>query len=234
MPSWLIKIIYKIIRVLFVKTKLVGLRNMPGNTYSIFVANHEGAYGPLSIISSLSINLYPWVVADITDPQKSVSYIEEDFTVKELNLKRPLSLRISIVIGRICVAIMKGINAIPVYKKSHDLIKTMNESLRILEEGKALLIFPEEPGTRVNEVIGDFHTGFIKCAKLFYERSNKIIGFYPVAVNRKTRIVHIGSPVYFNPAIPFKEEKNRIKRLLMSAITEMYGSSIPQKKTVSS
>ena len=214
--------LYKAVRYLITKTRLIGTRNLPTNTPTIIVANHLGAYGPITMMSSLSFDLYPWVIQDVTRISSCPSYLRDDFIETELKLKAPLSITFSIIIGGVCVALMKGINAIPVYKKSRNMRKTIERSLLLLRERKALLIFPEIKGEPLIEGIERFDSGFIILAKRFYRRYGKRVTFVPAAVSRKARAISIGQPILFRPDVPYHEERDRIRNTLETSVTDMY------------
>jgi 1-acyl-sn-glycerol-3-phosphate acyltransferase len=126
------------------------------------------------------------------------------------------------VVGKICVAIMKDIGAIPVYAKSRKIAATIQESLRLIERGRNILVFAEDSMRPLNEAICEFSTGFIHIAKLYYEKTRKAIQFIPVAVNRKVRRILVGKPIRFDAAAPFPREKERLKRELEDSVSALY------------
>ena len=117
---------------------------------------------------------------------------------------------------------MKGINAIPVYKNSRNLRKTIELSLLLLRERKALLIFPEKKNEPLIEGMQRFDSGFILLAKHFYRRYGRRVAFVPAAVNKKARAISIGQPVFFRPDVPYHLERDRIRDFLESSVLEMY------------
>ncbi len=213
--------LFNAIKVFFMRRRIVSPRLAEGTT-AIFVANHEGSYGPVTAIASLPQPIYPWVTHEITDLALCPKYIENDFVKPEVHLRPPLSILLSRVIGRVCVAIMADLHAIPVYKKSRRITETIAMSVRFLEQGKRLLIFPEIPNRIFNEIVNEFDTGFVNIARAFFERTARIVSFFPVAVNRGRMALHLGDPIRFNPLVPFRQEKDRIRRELIESICEMY------------
>ena len=214
--------LFKAVRYLIAKTRLVGTKNLPANTHMIIVANHLGSYGPITLMSSLTFDIHPWVIHKVTRIDTCPSYLREDFIETELKLKGPLSITFSVVIGRICVALLRGINAIPVYRKSRNMRKTIELSLHFLRERKALLIFPEIKGQPLVEGIERFDSGFIVLGKHFYRLYGKCVAFVPAAVNKKARAISIGDPVYFRPETAYHRERDRIRDILEQAVVDMY------------
>jgi len=218
------RIAYKIIRFIIFRPKIIGRKFLRHTGNVIFVANHLGSFGPIVLMSSLPKEVHPWVTHEIMDKEMCSSYLRKDFIEKEIRLKPPLSIRCSDLLAHICVRLMNGLKAIPVYRKAREMRKTIEMSLFLLEKGKKLLIFPENANCAKNEVMCEIDTGFIKLARRIYEKTKKGLAFIPIAVNKKAMAIRIGSPIYFNPHEAFFEEKRRIKNEIEENITKMYYS----------
>ncbi|HTP60342.1 MAG TPA: hypothetical protein VMM82_15575 [Spirochaetia bacterium] len=186
------------------------------------VSNHVGSFGPVSLITSMPVRMYPWVAHEVTDLKTVASRIQQEFLEQELHLRPPLSVWLGKVVGRICVAIMKDIGAIPVYQKSKRIAFTVMESLSLLEQGKSLLVFAEDSTRKINDTMCEFCTGFIHVARLYYQRTRKAIQFLPVAVNRRIGAIQIGMPIRFDGQKPFSLEKKRLKAELEQTVYSLY------------
>ena len=194
---------YKALRHLFFRSRLRGLENLDPSEPSILVANHAGSFGPVSLITTLPLRLYPWVAQEVTDLKTVAKRVQAEFLEQELHLRPPISTYLGRVVGRVCVALMKDIDAIPVYAKSKKIQDTLQASLALLEQGKNILVFAEDSTHRINDVLCEFCTGFMHIAKLHYERTKKAVQFLPVAVNKKVGGIRIGKPIRFDAASPF-------------------------------
>lgn len=213
--------LYKAIRAYLVKSLQIP-RAIAGTSPVIFIANHEQSYGPVTAMASLPQPIIPWVTHEVTDRELCPAYIEDDFVKPEVRVSPPLSTAIAKMIGRICVGIMHDLRAIPVYRHSKRIAETIRDSVRYLEQGRRLLIFPEIANLPFNNIICEFDTGFVAIARAFFERTRKVVSFLPVAVNRKIKSLRLGDPVEFNPFRPYHDERARIREELMERIIEMY------------
>ncbi len=215
---------YKLFRFVLLRVRLRGSRHLRGRGPVILVSNHAGSFGPLSIITSLPLELYPWVVDETTDARTAARRIQAEFLESELHLRPPFSAWLARAIALLAAALMRDIDAIPVHQKSRRVRETVERSLELLEQGKNILVFPEDPTRKLNDVLNDFCTGFLHLARRYYERTRKTVLFLPVAVNRKVRAIGVGRPVPFDASVPFAEEKVRLKSELEHRIYELYRS----------
>jgi hypothetical protein len=186
------------------------------------VANHVGSFGPVSVITSMPVRMYPWVAHEVTDLSTVAPRIQQEFLEQELHLKPPFSTWLGKVVGRICVALMKDIGAIPVYQKSSRIKSTVLQTLSLLQQGKSVLVFAEDSSKKINDTLCEFCTGFIHVAKLYYQETRKAVQFLPVAVNRRVGAILIGKPIRFDAGKPFSSEKKRLKSELESTVYSLY------------
>lgn len=212
---------YKVIRRLFFNARLEGAAHLCRGP-SMLVANHEGAFGPVSVMTSVPLSVHPWVAHEVTELQAAASRIQAEFCEQELRLKPPLSALLGRIIARICVAVMKDIGAIPVYQKSKGIRDTIRRSLAILQQGKSILVFAEDSTRKLNDVQGEFCTGFIHVARAYYQATKNALQFIPVAVNRKVRRIRVGAPIQFDASLPFAQEKQRVRRELQDSVYSLY------------
>jgi 1-acyl-sn-glycerol-3-phosphate acyltransferase len=227
----LVRRLYKLFRFLLLRVRLHGVRNLRTGGPLILVSNHAGTYGPLSVITSLPLEIYPWVVSETTDARTAARRIQAEFLEAELHLKPPFSTWLARVIARIAAALMRAINAIPVYQHSRSIRSTVERSVELLERGKNILVFPEDPTLRLNDVLNHFCTGFVHLARQYYERTRRAVLFLPVAVNRGVRAIMVGRPVRFDASAPFAVEKARLKSELEHRVYELYRSLENDERT---
>jgi len=216
------KLVAKIIKVFYIKAHIDGVQKVLKSTNAVVVANHLGSFGPLAMMSSLIHKLYPWVIQEVTNLKDCATYIREDFVEKELKLRSFAGRELSRIIGRICVRLMTDLKAIPVYNKSREIYRTFEISLSYLKSKRALLIFPENDESKKLDDLCMLNTGFIRLAQWLYDTTQRVLTFYPVAVNKKVRAIRVGEPIRFDPSAPFGEERMRIKEYLERSISGMY------------
>lgn len=212
---------YKLFRHIVFRIRTHG-RGHLGQGPQILVSNHVGSFGPISVMTSVDAEIRPWVAAQVTQIATATERIRREFVEGELGLRPPLSRWVARIVGRICVALMRDIGAIPVYECGRALKRTMELTLEELERGRSVLVFPENAERPVNEVLCDFRTGFIHLAREYHRRTRRPIAFLPLAVHPQSQVIRIGTPIPFDADAPFAGEKARLKRELERRISEMY------------
>ncbi len=202
--------------------ELVGADGLPDRGAAVYVANHAGSLGPIAVTSSLPFRVYPWVVGDMMDWQKAAAYLERDFVQSDLHLRPPFSGFLSRLITQVSVRLLCGIQCVPVWQGER-ILETYHISAADLQDGKPLLIFPEDPQLAADSVLGmrPFKQGFARLGQVYYERTHEALRFYPLAVHARRRQVRVGPAVAFNPHNAPVRERSRITALLESAIRNM-------------
>ena len=220
----LIRFLYKVFHFLLLNIEIHGARRIRKDEPAVFVSNHAGTFGPLSIVTAFSSQLYTWVDHEVTEKDTVEKRIKAEFLEAELHLKGPFSSLLSRIIGRVCVALMRALNVIPVYSRSKAIKSTVDRSLKLLGEGKNILVFPEDSRSPLNEILCSFQTGFLHLARRYFQQTKKALSFIPVAVHRRLRKIAVGEPIRYRSDNPFPVEKIRLKKELEFRVYTLYRS----------
>ncbi len=214
--------IINILNLLLWDGELVGSENLREGP-AVLVANHLGAKGPIGVVCSMPVRLYPWIHHETIDRKLAPEYVRLDFVEKELKLTPPLSVIVSKIICRISVPLLLSLNPVPVYYNRFGMEKTFQQSLELLLEGKYLFISPEDPALDPDPLTGirPFMKGFIHLGELYAERTGKQLPFYPLTVHEIGMVV-IDKPLIYNPHNDARKERLRLVHLLETTIKARY------------
>jgi len=220
----ILSILKNIIGTLVWRGKLVGEENLLKHGPAVFISNHMDALGPIAIVCSVPLRMKTWMVAEVVDKELAPAYLQKDFVERQLHFKPPFSRWFSQALCHLSVPFLNAIGCIPVYHGDADGIrKTLEMSMAALREEKYVLVFPEDPllpadpATKMNP----FMHSFARLGELYYAETGKCLEFYPLTVHPK-RFVVVGKPVTFNPLIPAKLERRRLRDLLVNNIRTTY------------
>lgn len=202
--------------------ELVDDEHLPGKGPAIFVSNHALALGPIAVCASMPMRLYPWAIGDMLDWDKASAYLNKDFVEPQLHIPPPLSMSISRLLSQVSVRLLRGIACVPTYH-GEEVLQTYHISADYLQQGRILLIFPEDPTLPRDEQcqMSPFMKGFARLGEIYYQRTGGILKFYPIAVHARLRKVKLGKPISFNPNNNPANERVRIKSVLESMIRGM-------------
>jgi len=204
--------------------ELLGDENMPDKGPAVFVANHLGPLGPIGCVSSIPLRMYFWSVGDMLDKELAPEYLRQDFVEPQLKLKMPFSLKFSNTLSKITVPLLCSLGCIPVHRGDFEgLNETLEISLKLLLDGKCLLVFPENAnvGEDTLHTIRPFQKTVFRLGEMYYDQQRKRLEFYPVAIHPSRRVM-VGKPYTFNPLNVLVHERLRLKNLAEASVRRMY------------
>jgi|GEM_PF-6183 len=174
---------------------------------SVFVANHDRAYGPIAMNVQFELcrDIRPWINAEVLSYRQAPAYIRKDYWWDLDKWYSPiLSYTLAYVYALIIPTVLRGADCVPVY---HDtgVMSTLRSSVKMLSDGKHLLLFPEHPAGyhRYSEKIFD---GFVSVGRLYYGRTKEQVVFYPTYVDWKGKTIRVGKGIPYDPQVPYQEQ----------------------------
>ena len=212
------KIIIALLKFFYVRPDFINLKKIPDEP-CIIVANHCQMNGPIISEVFLPINHYTWCASEMMHIKEVPAYAFKDFWSEKPTYIRWFFKLASYVIAPISAAAFSRAKCIEVY---HDIRiqKTFKDTLRRLEEGYSIVIFPEH-GEPYNHILCDFQDKFINLAQNYYKRTGKKLQFVPMYNAPHIDQVHIGDATTYDPERPMEEERARIKTYLMEGTTQL-------------
>ncbi len=230
--SLLSKIIFKVLKffagIRYRKTKIIGIDNIP-ESHTIIVANHAQLNGPIIAELLMPRDTFIWANGQMTDYREVPSYAMEDFFPYKTGWVRPFYRLASYILAPLMPCVINNARAIPVY---HDLriASTMRSTVKLLAEGKNIMIFPENHEVR-NNIVNQFRDRYIDVARLYYKRYGIKLSFLPMYIAPSLNSCYFGEAVVFDPEADITEERHRISEHLVDQITQI-GRSLPEHTVI--
>jgi len=190
---------------------------------AVIVANHMGSIGPVGICCSLPMRVYPWVQGATVDKELAPYHVRKDFVEGTLKIKPPLSEWIAKGIVKISTPLLLSLGCIPVYSTHQEQEVTFQRSLEVLQQGKFLLVVPEDLSAAPDPQTGmrPFKRGFLRLGDLYAQKTGQRLPFYPVTIH-EAGLVIVGKPIAYNPLNDARKERFRMVNLLEETIKAMY------------
>lgn len=159
---------------------------------AIYIANHRGAAGPLTLIVYFPKILVPWGAHPMTEGYLSRwNYLYHLFYRQKLKYDKFRSLFLATTFGLISRVLYRGVHLIPSYTDLR-FKKTISLSLSHLQQNNSILIFPEDSSDGYQDEIESFHQGFLFLAKRYFETAGSHIPIIPVYYHQENKRIMIG------------------------------------------
>jgi len=226
--SLLFRVIKWLARVFYIKYEVEGLENLPDEP-CIVVGNHTQMHGPLASELYFPGHSYTWCAGQMMNLKEVPEYAFTDFWSQKPQYTHPVYKLLSYLIAPLAVCIFNNANTIGVYRDGR-IITTFKETVKRLNEGASVVIFPEHD-VKYNNIVYEFQEGFVDIARLYYKRTGKELAFVPLYIAPKLHKMYLGKPVRFSAAAPKGEEPKRICSYLMDEITQI-ARSLPEHTVV--
>lgn len=220
----LFKAVKGLVRLFYPKMEVIGTENLPDEP-CIIVGNHSQLHGPIAGELFFDDDVYIWCAAPMMKLKEVPKYAYNDFWSQKPKIQRPFFKAVSYLMAPLSVLIFNNARTVAVY---HDkgVINTFRESVKLLQKGKSLLIFPEYD-KKYNNILCCFQEGFVDLAKLYGKRTGKEISFVPLYIAPKLKKMYLGKPVKFSSHTPLEEERRRICDYITNEITGIARSLPP-------
>ena len=186
----------------------------------VFVANHERAIGPLEMAAAFPLreSSHIWIFADPLSRETTPAYVRQDHWWKEDGLLAPLWNKvIPPIVSLILPPILRSVPHVPVY---HDAraATTMKESLRLLQEGKNMVIFPEIPTGFGEHDTEKMNEGWLMILPMYARRAGRPLKVWPVRLDLQAKVMRIRAPFTMDPDVPLRDQTSELSRKVLQGI----------------
>ncbi|MDD4797693.1 MAG: hypothetical protein PHO66_07995 [Eubacteriales bacterium] len=202
------------------RMRVEGWENVNGSP-AIFVGRHMDMYGPVTIMAWASIpRLRAWVLYKFMDKQTCYHHYATYTMMKRRGYPALWSKILARILSWLVPPLCRSLRAIPVYRGSKDIIRTMKQSVEALEQGDSILVMPEIDYVDRDDAVGELYAGFIQLGRLYCAKTRcKSIAFVPVYSDMQRSAVCIRQPVVFHADQPFQQERIRVMEQLKHGLS---------------
>ena len=130
----------------------------------IIVGNHTHMNGPIAEELYCPGIHYTWCSGQMMHLKDVPDYAFDDFWSQKPKWTHPWYRLLSWLIAPLSVCVFNNANTIGVYRDGQ-IIKTFKETMRRLDEGANIVIFPEHD-VKYNHILYDYQDSFIDIARM--------------------------------------------------------------------
>lgn len=177
----------------------------------VFICNHYEIFGPLAVVSSLPVRFRLWANAAILDASSHVDkfiigtqhvfpWMSEDTARRWITRFARAGEKLFHAFDPICVD----------REDPARLLSTMRESVRALQNGDSIVIFPETGLPHfAHGGVNEFYPGFAMLGEIYRRRTGQDVCFCPLYIDKKSRRLLFGQLVTYGE-LPATEEYRRV------------------------
>ena len=188
----------------------------------IFIANHSAAGGPFTYQLYFPHKFVPWGTHEMCGNYKERwNYLYHVFYQQKLRWHKVPAGIVATLFAIISKFLYNGAELIPTYRDAR-FVTTIRRSLRMLERGRNILIFPENSTDGYHEILKEYHPGFAKLASTYYRRTGKNIPIYAVYYSEEHNRIVIDKPVYIESLLEDKLDEKGIANRFCERTNELF------------
>ncbi len=221
------KIMFNAAKLIFPRPKFTYEEPPEKGEPCVYIANHAGAVGPSYATLYFDNPKKIWLIGYVTDKKKNVKYIYHDFLNAPAKKHRKCWKLLAKLVAFFLTPLLKNAPILEIY---HDgrMIDAFRNTIDCLEKGENIIIFPESPKP-FSPYINDFYSGFSELGKMYYDRTGKILKFYPAYLCKDLRTVAVGKPTAFDPNLPAKPQRTTIAESVRNELVAVAEKLPPHK-----
>lgn len=220
--SLLFRLIKLILRIFKRKPTIYNENDEPFLAPAILLPNHSGAAGPMDISLFFPFSFIPWGAHEMDGNYRSRwKYAYHVFYRQKMKYSKFKSFFLASLLSIINRHLYRNMRLIGTYQDIRTT-KTLRESLKRIEEGERILIFPEESSAGYDAEIEKFNVGFVLLADYLLKTREIDIPLYPIYYSKKDRIISIGKKIMYKSLKDQNLSKEAIADLLRERVNEQY------------
>ena len=185
----------------------------------LYIANHSGAFGPISMVCFFDRRVRPWVISDVCYMRTFPAFARKDFFHPKNPFSKAFFWVASYVLAPLGSWVFTNVEAIPAHF-SGKVVQSIDKSIETLEEGISVLIFPEKR-QYFSPYVEEFQDGFAYVASRYYKKTGRRIKVVPVYCCHADGYIHVGRSTVYEPDRPFVQEKQRLAEYARDEIDAM-------------
>lgn len=189
---------------------------------AIYVSNHSGAEGPLSIRMYLPVRMMIWGAHQMLGNYKErTNYLYHVFYRQKLRFDKVRSFILTYLFGIISKIAYSAGGVLPVHFDTAGLRRTMQYSLECLHKDISIVIFPEDASEGYQARLVGVQRGFLVLSKLFFKQTGEDLPIYPVYCRADAHTMYVGEPMYYQELKNKYREDGAILNLFTNAINNL-------------
>ncbi len=192
----------------------------------VYLCRHRNAIGPLVSLAYIPSMPRPWMLSVFCDKESCKKQLTEFTCPVSWGFNAFWSKQFPKIVAPMFISLVNKVRTIPVYRGSPKIRQTFVQTIKALEEGDNVIIYPDVDYKEEDGSIGELYEGFLMLEQLWQRKHDDHIRFVPVNISTEHKTIVMGDVISFSGDVPFAEEKKLIAEQMqktMEAMAEEYG-----------
>lgn len=215
---WFFKRIFK----LFFKAKEIIYVGEKLPDKCIMVSNHDNKTGPMVYEVNLPVFHASWGAYQMLGNYKSRYHYLRDVLYIQKNKMGKFKATIKAGFEAIfSIYIYKGMKIIPSFPDAR-VRKTLQYSLKMLESGYAVSVYPEDSNNGYFAEMTKFFPGFVMLAEQYYKKTGEDLPVFPIYYGRNKKKMVVGKPLYVQDFVKQGLNRDAIAEKFRQEVNQLY------------
>ena len=196
---------------------------------SLVLSNHIGARAPLTLECYFPHPFRFWGTYEMNSSLKEVyKYLSEIYFHQKKHWKLFWSKLFCLIAAPVAFLFYRGLTLISTYR-DHRFRNTLKESIKTIEAGATLVIFPEDSSKGYFNTITGFFSGFVMLANVLYKKGYDM-PIFVTYLRKKEKIYVVDKPILYSELLKTGMDKNQIALMLKERCNELGVIPLPEEK----
>ncbi len=188
---------------------------------AVYVVHHQNLLGPVCAAALMPEEARLWVLHVFCSRRACFEqYYGYTFT-QRFGWVRPAAFAAAGLLSLCIPRFLHGLGAIPVYRGTREIRRTVDRSLSALLSGESLIICPDRDYASGSPETGEIYNGFLHLEKVYFRKTGMHLRFVPLCCRREDRRLVRGPAVRFSGAGSFAEEQREIAARLVETMNRL-------------
>ena len=197
---------------------------------AIYLSNHSAASGPLIYELYFPKQTRFWGTYEMCENVRTrYKYLSTIYYPNKKHLPKWLSKIVAFVVLPFISGFYRGIQILPTYPDAR-LRGTLKESIKELENGKSIFIFPENSSDGYHKVLTEYFAGFFLLAKYYHKKTGKNLKIYNMYYIKKKNTILIKKATTYLDLVNTGKTGKEIAEMLKVEVNEMYANFLAETK----
>lgn len=196
----------------------------------LILSNHAGRKAPTKIDQYFKFNPYMWGTHEMTEGVKGVQkYLTTTYFHEKKHWPKVIAKIIGTIVAPLVNGYYRGLRLIPTYQDGR-FFKTVKTSVKKVQNGSSIVIFPEDSSLGYKAKIEWFFSGFCTLLDSLL-RANIDLPIYVIYLQTKNNTFYVDAPVmYSSIKEQFNGNKDDIAHELRKRMNSLADIYVPKQK----